>query len=172
MANIKRGELEFLISLCDKISSISGMSDDAHRLQEIVNRLSAAEEAKLRRTWDAICEKRKVDPTYGRSAKECDRIENKKKNSNIFNNPNNQFSQSGVIKVVDDESNETTNFRYDVCVDDGSIRRFIVKHNRKTVYMYPEFMPEDKVVSTAVKWCIKEFRLNEIDKFIDIERMK
>ena len=84
MANIKRGELEFLISLCDKISSISGMSDDAHRLQEIVNRLSAAEEAKLRRTWDAICEKRKVDPTYGRSAKECDRIENKKKNSNIF----------------------------------------------------------------------------------------
>ena len=171
MANIKRDELNFLISLYDRISCVPTMSDDAVRLKEIIDRLSAAEEAKLRRTWDTICEKRKIDPAYGRSADERDRIESKTVKTNIFNNPGNQFSQCGVIKiVVDDMTGETVNFRYDICIDGGTIRRFIIKHKQKTVYTYPELMPEDAATSTAIRWCIKEYKLNEINGFQSIER--
>ena len=171
MANIKRDELNFLISLCDKISGIADMNAEATQLSAIVNRLSAAEETKLRRTWDTIKKKRETDPAYGRSNAERERIENKTKKENIFNHPGNQFSQSGVVKIiVDDTTGETANFRYDICIDGGTIRRFIVKHKQKTVYTYPEIMPEDSVVSTAIRWCIREYKLYEINGFQSVER--
>jgi hypothetical protein len=171
MANIKRDELNFLISLCDKIRGIADMDSDATQLSNIVSRLSAAEEAKSRRAWDTIKKKRETDPAYGRSNVERERIESKTKKENIFNHPGNQFSQSGVVKIiVDDMTGETANFRYDICIDGGTIRRFIVKHKQKTVYIYPEIMPEDSVISTAIRWCIREFKLYKINGFQSIER--
>ena len=75
MINIRKDELMFLNDLSSKLSLSEEVSpDDATKLLHIVNRLNEARETENRKIAELVAEKRRSDPTYGRSPTEKDRI--------------------------------------------------------------------------------------------------
>lgn len=68
--NLKKAELEFLISLADRIEGFTDLKEFHDKLMEIIERLQSAYEIEKKRVNRIITEKRKVNPFYGRSEKE------------------------------------------------------------------------------------------------------
>lgn len=72
--NLKKSELEFLISLADRIDGFTDLKEYYDKLMEIIVRLQLAYDKEKRRVANIIMEKRKLNPFYGRSEKEKLRI--------------------------------------------------------------------------------------------------
>lgn len=77
--HITNKDLEFLIHLENKLGVIWNWSDDVCQLWEMIERLQAQREKTNKRTLEIITNKRKTDPTYGRSKKEIERIKRKER---------------------------------------------------------------------------------------------
>lgn len=72
--HINNKDLKFLIHLENKLGAIEGWSDDVCQLWEMVERLQTQKEKTNKRTLEIITNKRKTDPTYGRSKAEIKRM--------------------------------------------------------------------------------------------------
>lgn len=68
--NLKKTELDFLISLANRIEGFTDLKEYHTKLMEIIVRLESAYEIEKKRVNRIITEKRKVNPFYGRSEKE------------------------------------------------------------------------------------------------------
>ena len=77
--HITNKDLEFLINLEYKLGVMENWSDDVLYLWEMIERLQAQKEKTNKRTLEVITNKRKTDPTYGRSKKEIERIKRKER---------------------------------------------------------------------------------------------
>lgn len=77
--HITNKDLEFLINLEYKLGVMENWSDDVLYLWEMIERLQAQKEKTNKRTLEIITNKRKTDPTYGRSKKEIERIKRKER---------------------------------------------------------------------------------------------
>ena len=72
MVNIKKDEIQFLSNLVPKLES-AGLKEESKELFTIVERLKQKQIEANERTAKAVAERRKTDPTYGRSQKEIER---------------------------------------------------------------------------------------------------
>lgn len=77
--HITNKDLEFLINLEYKLGVMENWSDDVLYLWKMIERLQAQKEKTNKRTLEIITNKRKTDPTYGRSKKEIERIKRKER---------------------------------------------------------------------------------------------
>ena len=84
MVNIKKDEIQFLSNLVSKLES-AGLTEESKELFNIVERLKQKQLEANERTAKAVAERRKTDPTYGRSQKEIERAFKKLVDDVLFN---------------------------------------------------------------------------------------
>lgn len=84
MPNIKKSEIEFLEQLDDKLKNYVGFRKDHFQLKDIISRLRYVQISQNEKTKDVVNERRKQDPTYGRSEKEKEKIKaRQEENKNV-----------------------------------------------------------------------------------------
>ena len=75
--NLKNKDFDFLENLAEKLSNNESFIEESKELHLLLSRLSDKREKDNIRTAKIIAERRGKNPFYGRSKKECDRIESK-----------------------------------------------------------------------------------------------
>ena len=74
MANIRKGEIDFLESIYHDIKNKSDMQDQAKELATLIENLDMRDIIRNEKTRIAVAERREGNPFYGRSKEEIKRI--------------------------------------------------------------------------------------------------